>query len=140
MGDVGPGDDVDDVEAPSPVGDDGGGDGRVGEQGVGDELLNVAGRWLDVQRGQLKAEDHRGLAARRRGIGHPRKARHSRVAAHVADVQALQTIAQPEVAREQDVEAGGAVARAGHHREQADVVAVKTRVVQAALHRAPRER
>jgi hypothetical protein len=115
VGDVGPGDDVDDVEAPAPVRDDGGGHGRVGEQGVGDELLDVGGRRLDVQRGQLKAEEHRGLSARRRGVGHRGQPRHSAVAAHVADVQALQTIVQPEVAREQDVEAGSAVAGASHH-------------------------
>ena len=73
--DVGAGDDVHDVEpGPRVAGsvsghehDDRG--GGVREQRVGHHLLHVVGRRLDVQAGQLDAQQHRRAAARDHEVG-----------------------------------------------------------------------
>src|SRR3712207_7017157 len=62
-------------------------DRGVGEQRVGDQLLGIVRRRLDVQARELEAQEDADLAARHRGVGHRGEAGNRGVAAHVADVR-----------------------------------------------------
>jgi hypothetical protein len=74
-----------------------------------------------VQGAQLDAGDQ-GAAARGGGQGGRRaQRRQGRVAAHVADGQTLDPVAEPEVVGQVDVEAGAAVAGAGDGQQVADL-------------------
>ena len=113
--------------------DDGG--GGVGEQRVRDHLLEVGLRRLDVQAGQLAAQQHGRPGAGGDEVADRGQARDRGVAAHVPDQQPLQPRRHAEVAGQPDVQARGGVAGAGGDGEQADVPGREPGGVQRAGHR-----
>ncbi len=116
------------------------GDGGIGEERVSDDLRAVLGPRLDMQTGELQAEDDAGLSPRRGGVGGGGERRDLAVVAHVAHVQALDASVESHLARDVDLDAGCAVAGARDHRQVPDILGAKAGVGEASLHRVDGER
>ena len=146
---VGAGDRVDHCE-PAGVGLEHHRRGRVAEQRVGHHLLEVGPgrrraacavrRRLDVQAGELQAEQDSRFAAGDDVVTDSAEARQRGVATHMADVEPLGVIPHAEVAGQQDVQARRGVAGAAHDREQPDVGRVEAGVGERLADRLAAER
>jgi hypothetical protein len=112
----------------------------VGEQRMGHHLLEPARGRLDMQAGQLQAQQQGRTAAGHDVVAERPEAGDRCVASHVPDEQTLGPGAHPELVGQADVDAGRGVPGAGDHGEEPDICCGQAGGRQGTRRRSPAER